>query len=59
MDKELLKIVGEKYHALEPFLTERTKRVWAAEAKAIGRGGKAVISEACQIITYNDLSRLT
>lgn len=50
MDKELVKIVGEKYHALEPFLTERTKRVWAAsEAKAIGRGGKAVISEATKL----------
>ena len=50
MDKELVKIVGEKYQALEPFLTERTKRVWAAaEAKAMGRGGKAVISEATKL----------
>jgi hypothetical protein len=41
MDAELVNAIREKYAALEPFLNERTKRLWAAvEAKALGRGGK-------------------
>jgi hypothetical protein len=36
-----------KYRALAPALTERTRRVWAAtEARALGRGGPAVVAEA-------------
>lgn len=50
MDEETVKIVREKFLALEPFLNERMKRVWAAaEAKALGRGGKAVISAATRL----------
>lgn len=50
MDEGRVKILREKFLALEPFLNERMKRVWAAvEAKAIGRGGKAVISAATRL----------
>lgn len=37
----------EKYRALAPALTERTRRVWAAtEARALGRGGPALVAQA-------------
>lgn len=50
MDAELINAIREKYAALEPFLTERTKRLWAAvEAKALGRGGKAWVAAATQL----------
>ncbi len=36
-----------KYNGLKKLLNERTRRVWAAsEAKALGRGGIAILSEA-------------
>ena len=50
MDINLVNSIREKYVALEPFLNERTKRLWAAaETKAIGRGGKAVVSRATRL----------
>ena len=50
MDAELVNAIREKYTALEPFLNERTKRLWAAvEAKALGRGGKAWVAAATQL----------
>lgn len=50
MDIDLVNSIREKYIALEPFLNERTKRLWAAaETKAIGRGGKAVVSTATKL----------
>ena len=39
--------IVEKYVAVEPFLDERTRRLWAAaESRAIGYGGDAVVSSA-------------
>ena len=36
-----------KYEALAPVLNERTRRLWAAaEAKAVGRGGIAIVARA-------------
>jgi hypothetical protein len=50
MDAELVNAIREKYAALERFLNERTKRLWAAvEAKALGRGGKAWVAAATQL----------
>ncbi len=42
----------EKYQALAPALTERTRRVWAAsEARALGRGGPALVAQATGLST--------
>ncbi len=50
MDIDLVNTIREKYVVLEPFFNERTKRLWAAtEAKAIGRGGKALVSKATRL----------
>jgi hypothetical protein len=39
-----------KYRALAPTLTERSRRVWAAtEARAVGRGGMALVARATGI----------
>ena len=39
-----------KYRALEPALTERTRRLWAAtEARALGHGGIALVERATGI----------
>jgi transposase len=41
-----------KYRALGPTLTERSRRVWAAtEARALGRGGVALVARASGIST--------
>ena len=42
--------VRRRYEILSPYLNEQTRRAWgAAEALAIGRGGKAIVSEAMGI----------
>jgi len=42
-----INILHEKFTALQPFLNERSIRIWCAiEAKAIGSGGKAMIHKA-------------
>ena len=49
MSKETpqLKMLAEKFKAMEPLLTERSIRMWCAtEVKAIGRGGKAIVHQA-------------
>ncbi len=47
MDRET---VRAKYRALQPVLTERSRRVWAAtEAQALGHGGIAVVERATGI----------
>jgi transposase len=47
-------VVGEKYRALAPVLTERSRRLWAAsEAKALGHGGIA------QVVRATGISRST
>ena len=39
-----------KYRALAPTLTERSRRIWAAtEARAVGRGGIALVARATGI----------
>jgi hypothetical protein len=43
----VLTAVRHRYHVVAPYLTEQTRRVWAAgEAWAIGRHGNAIVSEA-------------
>ena len=45
--KQAETILREKFIALQPFLTERSTRMWCAvEAKAIGAGGKAMVHKA-------------
>jgi hypothetical protein len=45
--EETIQIVREKYDDLSSILTERSRRYWAAtEARAVGRGGIAQVSEA-------------
>ena len=40
-------IIKQKFLVLNPLLDERTRRLWAAcEAKALGWGGIAVVSQA-------------
>ena len=40
-------VLREKFTALQPFLNERSIRMWCAtEAKAIGTGGKAIVHKA-------------
>jgi len=49
MTKKTLEITSlqEKFMALQPFLTERSIRIWCAtEAKAIGPGGWAIVHKA-------------
>jgi Rhodopirellula transposase DDE domain len=42
-----INILREKFAAIKPLLNERSIRIWCAtEAKAIGRGGKAMIHKA-------------
>jgi transposase len=47
-----LRACRAKYRALAPTLTERSRRVWAAtEARALGRGGMALVARATGIST--------
>jgi hypothetical protein len=44
------RLIGERFRALAPELSERGRRVWAAsEARALGRGGIAAVSRASGI----------
>ena len=44
---ELEATIVEKYAAVEPYLDERGRRIWAAtESRAIGYGGDALVSDA-------------
>ena len=55
-------MVGEaeirtKYQSLVPTMSERARRLWAgAEARALGRGGMAVVSRATGL-AYNTIAR--
>lgn len=43
-------VVAEKYAAISPFLDERQRRLWlAVEAKALGRGGVALVARAAEV----------
>ncbi|MDX6719735.1 MAG: hypothetical protein QOJ63_1989 [Solirubrobacteraceae bacterium] len=43
-------MIGERFRALAPELSERGRRIWAAsEARALGRGGIAAVSRASGI----------
>lgn len=47
MDEKTIKTVQTKFIALEPYLNEQSKRLWAAtEAEALGHGGKTIVSVA-------------
>ena len=44
------RLIGERFRALAPELSERGRRIWAAsEARAIGRGGIAAVARASGI----------
>ncbi len=44
------RLIGERFRALAPELSERGRRIWAAsEARALGRGGIAAVSRASGI----------
>ena len=43
---ELEATIVEKYVAVEAFLDERGRRIWAATSRAIGYGGDALVSDA-------------
>jgi Rhodopirellula transposase DDE domain len=46
-DTKIVEWLREKYEALEPVLTERSRRLWAAtEAASLGRGGVAAVMSA-------------
>ncbi len=50
MQNETLHFITNNYSALQPFLNERTRRLWAAtEADEIGRGGAALAEKATGI----------
>src|SRR5229473_7351261 len=45
--EEQIAIVAQKYEALKPYLTERSRRIWAAtEARLLGYGGQKIVHEA-------------
>jgi Rhodopirellula transposase DDE domain len=42
-----LEVVRTKYHLLQPLMTERLRRQWAAcEAESLGRGGMSLVAQA-------------
>ena len=44
------RLIGERFRALAPELSERGRRIWAAsEARVLGRGGIAAVSRASGI----------
>jgi hypothetical protein len=46
-DNPQVSVIQEKFKHMNPFLNERSKRLWCAtEAKALGRGGKAIVHRA-------------
>src|SRR5215472_9771561 len=49
--KAVLGAVRARFGRLAPFLTEQTRRFWAAaEALAMGRGGPTIVAEATGIV---------
>ncbi len=47
MYDDVIDLVREKFTLLDPYLNERTKRLWAAtEVQAFGHGGKSLVSTA-------------
>src|SRR4029453_18673600 len=47
MPHSITQTISAKFAPLEPFLDERTRRLWAAvEARALGRGGIMRVTEA-------------
>jgi len=47
ISSETRRAIGVKYQQLAPYLTEKSRRLWAAsEAWSLGRGGVSVVAEA-------------
>jgi len=47
---ETIEDIRNKFNQIQPFLNERAIRIWCAtEAKALGRGGKAMVCNATGI----------
>ena len=66
MNQELVKIIEKKYQILKPIFNERLRRLWAAaEANAIGRGGRSIVSSATNLSRttiskgLNELSKIS
>jgi hypothetical protein len=48
--REILAAVSQRFTALDPYLTERSRRIWAAaEAETIGPHGSAIVADATGI----------
>jgi transposase len=48
--REILSAVGQRFLLVDPYLTEQSRRIWAAaEATAIGPHGNAIVAEATGI----------
>jgi transposase len=48
--REILSAVGQRFTLVDPFLTEQSRRLWAAaEAAVIGSHGNAIVAEATGI----------
>jgi len=47
VDPVIIETLQEKFEALQPLMSERLRRYWAAtEAKALGHGGMAAVTQA-------------
>jgi hypothetical protein len=50
MDNELINSIQQKYVSIKFFLNGWSRRLWAAsEAKTLGSGGKALVSQATNL----------
>src|ERR1051326_2855738 len=48
--REMLSAVRQRFGLVDPYLTEQSRRMWAAaEAQAIGRQGNAIVATATGI----------
>ena len=53
----IISTIKAKYDGVAPYLNERSKRMWAAtEARAIGRGGKQIVSTATNMAFAGSIS---
>lgn len=60
MDQDLLRTIRRKYRALAATLDERQRRLWAAtEARAIGRGGPTLLTQATGLARTTILRGMT
>ena len=47
LSQNVTAVIKKKYHAIDPYLNERSRRIWAAnEALALGHGGQQLVHQA-------------